>query len=217
MTNQNEASREAFETAALSLGYSQRDLEFKLPDGEAYFIRDIHKLWQGWQARDAEVAALDELTDRQSEHISDLAHELAKLRADNARLRDEVVAQQALLKQRDELISEICAVTRLGSAMTKRIALAVSKRSSQEALTEYRQKVIAECIEAAKAVRKRLSETYQTNIEARCSPMSGNLDWIRLEGAVSVVEALQRALNTNATKQTGSGTTEEEGRIYFPY
>lgn len=57
-----------------------------------------------------------------------------------------------------------------------------------------------ELIEAADKERKRLADLYQTKVDAGTSQMGGNMDWARLEGAVSVVAAVRKYFMDNANE-----------------
>lgn len=52
-------------------------------------------------------------------------------------------------------------------------------------------------IDVADKVRLELAKTYQDNVDNDVSRMYGNLDWMRLEGAVHVVQALKNFTKDN--------------------
>lgn len=83
----------------------------------------------------------------------------------------------------------------------------------QSAIAKARGEEREQLLASAVDVRLRFAKTYQENINAGCSPMSGNLDWIRLEGAVSVIQALQRTIPAEPTAAEPvmfNGLTEAE-------
>ena len=52
-------------------------------------------------------------------------------------------------------------------------------------------------IDVADKVRLELAKTYQDNVDNDVSRMYGNLDWMRLEGAVYVVQELKNFTKDN--------------------
>jgi Lar family restriction alleviation protein len=76
------------------------------------------------------------------------------------------------------------------------VIAAWNKRASPPVTPVDEQKVrdeaLQEALHAADLVRLALSEKYKENLAAGTSPMEGNLDWMRLEGAVRTVDAIRK-------------------------
>ena len=64
---------------------------------------------------------------------------------------------------------------------------------------------LEKALKAADAERLRLSAEYKSRLDAGDSRMDGNMDWARLEGAVSVVSAIRALIETEGEQNGGAG------------
>lgn len=68
----------------------------------------------------------------------------------------------------------------------------IALKAQVASLVAERRDLLDKVITIADNVRLRLSDQYQDRLDTRTTIMTGNTDWMRLEGAVRVVESLRK-------------------------
>ena len=106
------------------------------------------------------------------------AAEIERLNEQVARLR-EVVTKYAKCPHEDDFFHYECPVC------------AACKETESDWIAKHDQEVRDNVIAVADAERLRIANLYQRKIDDDTSDMTSNSDWVRLKGAVSVVQAIR--------------------------